>query len=139
MSKKIKTTKKKLDITKVKVGVKYDGGKVDLSLIPYEVLVECAYVLMHGAKKYGPYNWQGGMDYTRLDSAAMRHRGAFMDERQKLDKVSECEGCIKNNCLDHSRRHHIAAVIVNYMFLLSYELNNQHHLDNRRPLYKGKK
>lgn len=125
---------------KKKAGVKYDSGKVDLSLIPYEVLEECALVLMHGAKKYGRYNWQGGMDYTRLDSAALRHRGAFMDKHETLDRKDNCKGCQQNNCNDHSNRHHLAATIINYMFLLSYELNNQKHLDNRRPFFgKGGK
>lgn len=120
-------------------GLKYDGGKPDLSLIPYEVLEECAYVLMHGARVYGRYNWQRGLDYTRLDGAGQRHRGKFMDLGQTLDFDPKCKTCQTPPCNKHSHRHHIASTIVNYMFLLSYELNNQKQNDNRRPSFQKKK
>jgi hypothetical protein len=120
-------------------GKKFDTGKADLSLIPYEVLEEIAQVLMHGARVYGRYNWQDGLSYTRLDGAGLRHRGKFMDKLERLDIDTTCETCKTPPCDKHSHRHHLAATIVNYMFLLSYELNNQNHLDDRRPPFPGKK
>lgn len=122
-------------------GKKFDEGKADLSLIPYEVLEEVAKVLMHGARVYSRYNWQNGISYTRLDSAGLRHRGKFMDLHQTLDEDPSCPTCKNPTCDKHSKRHHLAATIVNYMFLLSYELNNQKHLDDRRECFpnKGKK
>jgi len=122
--------------TKKSSGKKFDTGKPDLSLIPYEVLEECAYVLMHGARVYGRYNWQNGLSYTRLSSAGDRHHKKFMDKLEKLDIEPNCKGCRKPPCDKHSHRHHLAATIVNFMFLLSYELNNQKHLDDRRPKFK---
>lgn len=125
--------------SKLTKGIKHDDNKVDLSLIPYEVLEEIARVLMHGARVYGRYNWQGGLDYTRLDGAALRHRGKFMDKLESHDIDPLCPTCKKPPCDKHSQRHHLAATIINYMFLLSYELNNQKHLDNRRPSFTRKK
>lgn len=117
-------------------GKKYDTGKPDLSLIPYEVLEEIAYVLMHGARVYGKYNWQDGLDYTRLSSAADRHHRKFMDKLETTDTDPSCEGCKNLPCNVHSNKHHLAAAIVNLMFMLSYELNNQKQNDNRRPAFK---
>lgn len=113
-------------------GLKFDKDKVDLSLIPYEVLEEISRVLMFGAKKYGKYNWEKGIDYTRLSSAADRHKGIFMDFNKTIDREEDCNGCKKNKCKEHSQRHHIAASIVNLIFLLSFELNNRKEFDNRR-------
>lgn len=124
---------------KKKKGLKFDQGKPDLSLIPYEVLEEVAYVLMHGARIYGRYNWQDGLSYTRIDGAGLRHRGKFMDLGQTLDLDPKCPTCKKPPCDKHSQRHHLAATIVNYMFLLSYELNKQKQLDDRRTPFKKKK
>ena len=118
---------------KKKHGKKYDAGKVDLSLVPYEVLEEISKVLMHGARVYGRYNWEDGLNYTRLDSAALRHRGKFMDRHERIDADDVCKTCKTPPCDVHSQRHHLAATIVNYMFLLSFELNNRTDLDDRRP------
>jgi hypothetical protein len=131
----MKTRKK---IQSKQVGIKFDSGKPDLSLIPFEALEEVAYVLMHGARVYGRYNWQNGLAYTRLDGAGQRHRGKFMDKLETHDIDSNCETCKTPPCNKHSHRHHLAATIVNYMFLLAYELNNQNHLDDRRPPFKKK-
>lgn len=60
-------------------GVKHDNGKVQLSLLPYGPLCEIARVLEFGAKKYGRNNWRGGMKWTRLYDAALRHIRASLD------------------------------------------------------------
>lgn len=75
-----------------KKGVKYDLNKPDLSLIPKEPLWELARVLMEGEKKYGRWNWQGGIDTHRLTAAAMRHitqfnDGELLDEETKTSHL----------------------------------------------------
>jgi hypothetical protein len=40
------------------VGVKYDGGKPQWSLMPWDALTEVVDVLTYGAKKYSPDNWK---------------------------------------------------------------------------------
>jgi hypothetical protein len=56
---------------------KHDGGKPPVSLIPGLPLIEIAKVLAFGAKKYDRHNWRGGMKWSRLLDAAMRHLMAF--------------------------------------------------------------
>jgi hypothetical protein len=40
------------------VGKKYDDGKTDYTLIPFDALTEVVKVLEFGAKRYGAGNWQ---------------------------------------------------------------------------------
>ena len=60
-------------------GVKFDAGKPPLGLIPRQALEAEAQVMAFGANKYGRDNWRGGMDWTRLSDAALRHITAFVD------------------------------------------------------------
>ena len=54
-------------------GKKFDGGKPDLSLVYYNMASGIAQALKFGENKYGRYNYLGGMKWTRLASAALRH------------------------------------------------------------------
>lgn len=60
-------------------GVKFDTDKIRMELVPGFVTRALASVLTFGAKKYGDYNWAGGMDWSRLYGAAQRHLGAWWD------------------------------------------------------------
>jgi hypothetical protein len=53
--------------------VKFDSGKSPLSLIPRSALIAEADVLAFGTKKYGKHNWRGGMEWSRLVDACLRH------------------------------------------------------------------
>lgn len=64
-------------------GLKYDQDKPPMALIPYFIVAEIAKVLDHGAKKYYPWNWAKGMNWSRLIGAAERHIGAFKDGEDK--------------------------------------------------------
>jgi len=59
--------------------VKADAGKAPISLIPRESIEGVAAVLGFGAKKYAAHNWRGGMQWSRLIDAALRHLTAFND------------------------------------------------------------
>ena len=67
-------------------GVKYDGGKPKLSLLPLQGVLEVAKVGAMGAKKYGDHNFRGGMALTRFLDAALRHQLAYLDG---IDKDEE--------------------------------------------------
>jgi hypothetical protein len=54
-------------------GVKFDGSKLRLDLIPAPVLTFDAAIFSMGAQKYDDDNWKGGMQYRRLLGAAYRH------------------------------------------------------------------
>ncbi len=58
-------------------GKKFDQLKAKHDLLPYEALDEIAKVLSFGADRYGRFNWQNGIEYSRLISAAYRHLGKF--------------------------------------------------------------
>lgn len=58
-------------------GKKYDADKPKIDLIPYEFIEGIARVLAFGAKKYEPYGWAKGLEYSRLIAACHRHLGAF--------------------------------------------------------------
>lgn len=60
-------------------GKKDDASKLPIHLIDRTALLSMAAVLQHGAQKYGAENWRGGISYTRLIAAAMRHIHALND------------------------------------------------------------
>jgi hypothetical protein len=68
-------------------GLKYDSEKHDLSIVPLALDEACARALTFGANKYGRNNYRGGMQYTRLIAACMRHLKAW-NERESNDSES---------------------------------------------------
>lgn len=87
------------EVTEVKGGVKHDGDKPALALLPFRATEEVAKVLAFGAKKYGTYNYKAGFAYTRLISAALRHvfafaRGHDKDEETGLSHLAHAACCV---------------------------------------------
>jgi len=79
--------------------VKYDSGKTDWSLMPFEAVEEINKVLEFGARKYAAHNWtQGdGFRYTRVLSSLFRHlfawsRGEDLDPESGLSHLAHA-GC----------------------------------------------
>lgn len=64
-------------------GVKNDQEKPRTDLLPTVPLFKIAEVLGFGAKKYAAHNWRGGIEYSRLIGAALRHLLAFNDGEDK--------------------------------------------------------
>lgn len=58
---------------KHKTGVKFDQGKVRISILPGLAIEQVAKVGEFGAKKYGDYNYKLGMPVTKYINAAFRH------------------------------------------------------------------
>ena len=54
-------------------GRKDDTGKDPWHLMPWDALTGVCKVLDFGAKKYSPRNWEKGMAWSRVYSAALRH------------------------------------------------------------------
>lgn len=103
-------------------GEKFDAGKLRMSLVPPEALIEIAKVLTFGENKYPKRNnWRFGMAWSRPLDAAYRHinkwqRGEIID--------------------DESLEHHLAHAIVNLMFLLVYEMHELGEDDVRNTAAK---
>lgn len=69
--------KQKAKPEQLKVGLKLDGGKPPIHMIPPIAIILEAQVMGHGAEKYEENNFRKGIDSTRLISAAMRHILAY--------------------------------------------------------------
>jgi hypothetical protein len=59
-------------------GRKDDGEKPRTDLLDPDFLVGVSDVLGFGAKKYAAHNWRGGISYSRLIGAILRHCFAIM-------------------------------------------------------------
>ena len=90
-------------------GIKHDNGKPKMELLSHSALLEIAKVFGEGAKKYGQFNYRGGIAYGRLIGAAYRHLGAFsagedLDPETGLSHVAHL-GCCTIMLLDMLREH----------------------------------
>ena len=84
---------------KQEAGKKFDGGKPPMWLLPGESLAQVAFVLEHGAVKYGTHNWRGGMSWSRLLSACLRHvfafcRGEDLDPETGINHLAHACCCL---------------------------------------------
>ena len=81
-------------------GVKYDGEKPKMHLLPPKAILEVAKVLTYGAQKYDEENWRKVPDLqTRYSSAALRHifahlDGEEVDEESGLDHLAHAMCCL---------------------------------------------
>lgn len=79
-------------------GSKWDSDKPRMDLLDPLALEGLAKVLTFGAKKYAAHNWRGGISYSRLLGAAMRHtfsiiRGEDIDPESGLPHVDHLGCC----------------------------------------------
>lgn len=79
-------------------GIKYDQDKPRVDLLDPLALEGLAAVLGFGAKKYAAHNWRGGISYSRLLGAALRHlfallRGEDIDPESGLPHVDHLGCC----------------------------------------------
>lgn len=80
-------------------GIKYDGGKAPISLLSTEALNQIALVMDFGKRKYSAHNWRGGLAWSRVLDAALRHLLAFnagedLDPETKLSHLSHAGCCV---------------------------------------------
>lgn len=67
---------------------KRDEGKLQLTLVPRQIIKEIARVRMYGNKKYGdPENWKQ-VEPERYRDAAFRHFLSYLDDPDGLDEES---------------------------------------------------
>jgi hypothetical protein len=69
------------------LGVKHDTGKIRLDLVPPELMIAVGTILSFGADKYGDNNWRGGLNYSRIVGALLRHLVAYQ-MGEKIDPES---------------------------------------------------
>lgn len=99
--------------------IKYDNGKTDWQLMPFEAIEEINKVLEFGAKKYSAFNWAegSGFRYSRIINSLLRHIFAYM---RGEDKDPE------------SGLSHLAHAGCNIVFLLYYnKYKDRYNNDDR--------
>jgi hypothetical protein len=99
--------------------VKYDSGKANWSLMPWEAVEEINKVLEFGAHKYAAHNWQQGegFRYTRVLNSLLRHVFAYM-RGEDLDPESGLS--------------HMAHAGCNVLFILYYIKNKSRYKNDDR-------
>lgn len=67
---------------------KADAGKLQLSLVPRQIIRDIAVIRMYGNAKYGdPENWRQ-VEKERYRDAAFRHWLAYLDDPKGVDEES---------------------------------------------------
>jgi len=92
------------------VGVKYDDDKERFDLFPPYPMLELGKVFTFGSKKYEDRNWEKGMKWGKIFSAAMRHLWKFW---------------LGEKCDEESGLHHLAHAAWNCLILLEYTITRQ--------------
>lgn len=96
-------------VQKPMTGKKFDTNKPDLSLLPFESLIEVSKVLDYGKKKYDAHNWRGGFNWTRLSSAVLRHLFAWIMGEDKDPETG---------------LSHLSHAACGILFLISFEIKS---------------
>lgn len=106
------------------IGIKHDGEKPDMSLVPAAALLEEAAVWTFGKKKYSAYNWHNGIVYSRILSAMSRHLELL---KAGID-------------LDYETgKHHGAAIRCCAAMLIQFSLEQRTSLDDRMKINESAK
>lgn len=67
---------------------KHDEGKIDLTLVPRQIIWKIGMVRRYGTEKYGdPENWRK-VSEQRYRAAMMRHMLAYLDDPYGVDEES---------------------------------------------------
>lgn len=79
-------------------GQKADGGKVRMDLLDPYAMEQLAAVLTFGASKYDSHNWRGGIKFSRILAALLRHifafiRGEDLDPESGLPHIAHAMCC----------------------------------------------
>lgn len=80
-------------------GQKFDHDKPPMDLLDGYALEQVARVMGFGANKYGEHNWRGGIRYSRLIAAMLRHIHAFnkgedFDPETGISHVAHAGCCV---------------------------------------------
>ena len=90
-------------------GMKYDEGKPDWTLVPFNAMDQVVSGLTYGATKYDRHNWRK-IEPLRYHAAAMRHISSFM-QGQVIDRESGL--------------HHLAHAICSLLIALEHDTNQR--------------
>ncbi len=91
------------DSLPIEAGLKLDADKPPMELLDPYALEMTAHVLRFGALKYARHNWRGGIRFTRLLGAVLRHSLAILmgqdtDPESKLPHAAHLMCCAMFLC-----------------------------------------
>lgn len=67
---------------------KADAGKLEIDLVPVQIIRDIAQIRMYGNAKYGdPNNWKK-VELRRYVNALLRHTLAFVEDCESVDEES---------------------------------------------------
>lgn len=90
---------------------KQDAGKLQLTLVPHEIIRAIARVRMYGTKKYGSAdNWKR-VEVERYRDALLRHTLAYLEDPNGVD--------------EESGLHHWEHMACNMAFIAELEKDNE--------------
>jgi len=87
-------------------GTKNDGGKARYDLVSPAALDDLVKVLTFGASKYGDYDWQKGLSYSRVFAAVQRHLWAWWNSEED-DKESGLSHLAHAQCRIHFLQYYV--------------------------------
>lgn len=70
------------------VVAKADAGKLQIHMVPMQIVRDCAEVRMYGTKKYGDENNWKKVELIRYIDAMLRHTLAFVEDIHSVDEES---------------------------------------------------
>lgn len=100
--------------------MRFNTGKLQLSMVPASLSAYAAAAFMYGADKYARDNWRQGFEWTSLIDSLRRHLDAF-EAGENYD--------------DESQLNHLAHVAANVAFLIEH-VEQSLGKDNRYVLQK---
>ena len=94
---------------------RFNDNKIKWSLVSWKALEPMVKVLMFGANKYSPNNWQKGLKYSEISESLQRHLYDFM-EGQDDDPESK---------LSHLGHLMCNAMFLSCMFIFRKDLDDR--------------
>lgn len=103
-------------------GLRFNSGKRNWHLLPYDALGALVDVFDYGATKYADRNWERGQRYSICYSALLRH----LTKWWAGETHDEESGCL-----------HLAHVVWNALALLTFEIRGMSACDDRPKYVEG--
>lgn len=94
---------------------RFNDNKIKWSLVSWKALEPMVKVLMFGANKYSPNNWQKGLKYSEISESLQRHLYYFM-EGEDDDPESK---------LSHLGHILCNAMFLSWMFIFRKDLDDR--------------
>jgi len=101
-------------------GLKLDAEKPRTDLLDPEFMLGVSRVLTFGAKKYSAHNWRGGISYSRIIGAILRHTFSILSGEDVDPETNEL----------HTAHLGCEVMFLHWMILHRKDLDDRYKNDN---------